>query len=103
MAATPGLEIGFTDSTNYTTAWLNADRLHYNQTGLNNMGRLFAEYIAADMGFTDPGAVPPSPASRTSQVGSLASGRVGRAATASSASRAAPRVAGRTPSSTRSR
>ena len=56
MAATPGLEIGFTDSTNYTTAWLNADRLHYNQTGLNNMGRLFAEYIAADMGFTDPGA-----------------------------------------------
>lgn len=69
VASTPGLEIGFTDSTNYTTAWLNADRLHYNQTGLNNMGRLFAEYIAADMGFADPGAVPPSPASRTSQVG----------------------------------
>lgn len=67
-AETPGLELAFTDSVNYTEADLNDDKLHYNQSGLNNMGKRFAQYIGEDMGFANPGIPPPPPGAQTSIV-----------------------------------
>jgi hypothetical protein len=63
---TDGLKIAFTEGEHYAEwKWLRWDNLHYNQTGLNYMGRRFAEYVADDLGFV---VAPPEtpPASRSS-------------------------------------
>lgn len=66
---TDGLKIAFTEGEHYAEwKWLRWDNLHYNQTGLNYMGKRFAEYVADDLGFVVAPPTP-SPVGRTSIAG----------------------------------
>jgi hypothetical protein len=53
--ATDGLEMAFTEGTEYWERhWLRFDNLHYSQAGYNYMGQRFAEFMAVDLGLTPP-------------------------------------------------
>lgn len=57
---TDGLDMAFQDDINYYNyGWLKFDQVHYNQTGLNNAGPAFAQYVATDQGLQPPVDPPP--------------------------------------------
>lgn len=73
-AAGGSVKIAFDEgSTYHDKGWVKPspfDQLHYNQTGLNRMGYVFASYVATDLGFTTAEPPPESiPEVRSSTLG----------------------------------